>query len=112
MTVTATCLLESKDLEASQTTQLTAASAQTILIDKATITNHTSSSATVAINVVASGGAAAASNLVLQTKSIPAADTYLCPELVGQTLRPGDFVSTIAGTATALTMRISGRVVE
>jgi hypothetical protein len=36
-------------------------------------------------------------------------ETYLCPELVGQELDAGAFISTIASNATALTLRVSGR---
>jgi len=36
-------------------------------------------------------------------------ETYLCPELVGQVLESGGFISTLAGTASALTFTASGR---
>jgi hypothetical protein len=39
-------------------------------------------------------------------------ETYLCPELVGQALEPGGFISTIASAATALTLRVSGREIS
>jgi hypothetical protein len=46
---------------------------------------------------------------VLSAKNIVPGETYLCPELVGQILEPGGFISTIAGAATSLTIRASGR---
>jgi hypothetical protein len=36
---------------------------------------------------------------------------YTFPELVGQVLNRGDFISTLAGTASAINMRVSGREV-
>jgi hypothetical protein len=81
------------------------------IIDKFTISNDTASAATIDVHIVASGGAAGASNLVLATRSIAAGETYTSPELVGQILNSGDFISTVAGTATALVIRISGREV-
>jgi hypothetical protein len=47
--------------------------------------------------------------VVTQTKTIAAGATEVFPEQVGQILGPGDFISTLAGTASALVLRISGR---
>lgn len=110
MTTTSKCLLEAKYAENSQTTQFTSTGARTI-IDKFSVTNVTGLGATLAINVVANGGSASAANVILQTRTIQASETYLCPEIVGQVLNSGDFVSTIAGTASSLVIRASGREV-
>ena len=59
----------------------------------------------------ASGGSAGSSNVITYSKSIAAGDVYTFPELIGHTLQPGDIISTIAGTASALTIRASGREV-
>jgi hypothetical protein len=37
---------------------------------------------------------------------------YTFPEVVGQVLNSGGFISTIAGTASAINIRASGRVVS
>lgn len=110
MSVTAKTLLEAKQLENTQTTQYTAANVRAI-VDKATVTNTTAANVTIAVNVIQNGGAAGDGNLIIKAKTILPGETYLCPELVGQILDPGDFISTIAGAATSLTMRISGREV-
>ena len=102
-------LLEAKYAENSQTTQYTSTGVKTS-IDKFTVSNDTAVVATIAVNLVASGGAAGASNLVLTEKTVLPGDVYTCPELIGQILAPGDFISTIAGTASALVIRISGRI--
>jgi hypothetical protein len=108
MTVTAKCLVEAKYIETSQTTQYTAPTGTRTIIDKATATNDTGSPVTCDVNVVASGGSAGASNLVLSI-TVAAGTVDLCAALVGHVLQPGDFVSAIAGTATALVFRMSGR---
>ena len=110
MTVTAKCLLESKIAEAAQTTQYTATGVRTI-IDKVTGYNYTAGAVTLAINLVPSAGAAGAANLCV-LKTITAGETYTFPEVVGHVLNPGGFISTIAGAATSITIRMSGREVS
>jgi hypothetical protein len=62
--------------------------------------------------LVTTGGTAGASNLIIDTRTIVPDETYTCPELVGQTLDVGGFISTIAGAATSLTIRASGREIS
>lgn len=108
MTVQTKTLVASKQAENAQTTQYTAVNC-TAIIDKATITNTTAGNVTFSANVVTSAGAAGAANLVVNLRSIAPKETYALPELVGQVLLAGDFLSTIAGAATSLTLRVSGR---
>ena len=111
MAVTLKVLVPPKQLENSQTSQYTATNVRAV-IDKATITNTSGSNVTVSVNLVTVSGSAGASNLIIDTRTIVPDETYLCPELVGQVLEAGGFISTIAGTASALTMRVSGREVS
>jgi hypothetical protein len=108
MTVTVKVLIPAKQAENTQTTQYTATNCKTI-IDKFTVTNTTAGNVTISVNLVTSGGSAGASNLILDTRSIAPDECYTCPELVGQALESGGFISTIAGAATSLTIRTSGR---
>jgi hypothetical protein len=108
MTVTVKVLVPPLQLQATQTTQYTANNCKAI-IDKATITNTDTVNRTVSVNLVTVSGSAGNSNLVIDDKTIVPGETYLCPELVGQALEPGGFISTIASAATALTFRVSGR---
>lgn len=108
MTVTLSVLIEAKYAENAQTTQYTATNVKTV-IDKFSVSNDSGAVATIAINLVALAGSAGAANLILPTKSIADGEVYTCPELVGQALGEGGFISTIAGTATALVIRASGR---
>jgi hypothetical protein len=108
MAVTVKNIIPAKQAENSQTTQYTATGCRTI-IDKFTVTNTSAGNVTLAVNLVAAAGSAGVSNLILSAKNIVPGETYLCPELVGQVLEPGGFISTLAGAATSLTIRASGR---
>jgi hypothetical protein len=110
MTVTVKVLVPAKNVENSQTTQYTATGV-TAIIDKFTATNYSASAATISVNLVTVSGSAGNLNLITKTKTLQASEVYTFPELVGQVLGIGDFISTIAGTATAINMRVSGREV-
>jgi hypothetical protein len=110
MTVTVKVLVPAKYAEASQTTQYTSTGVTTI-IDKFTATNITASAATISVNLVTLADTAGNTNLITKTKSLQAAEVYTFPELVGQVLGAGDFISTIAGTGSAINIRVSGRQV-
>lgn len=108
MTVTSKALIPAKQAENAQTTQYTAVNCTTY-IDKFTITNTSSGNVTFSVNVVTVAGSPSSANLVINLRPIAPKETYTAPELVGQVLQPGDFISTIAGAATSLTIRASGR---
>jgi hypothetical protein len=110
MTVIVKNLVPSKDVANTQTTQYTATGVTTI-IDKFTATNYSATAATISVNLVTVSFSAGNSNLITKTKTLQPSEVYTFPELVGQVLNPGDFISTIAGTATAINMRVSGREV-
>jgi hypothetical protein len=110
MTVTVKVLVPAKNVENTQVTQYTATGV-TAIIDKFTATNYSGSAATISVNLVTVSGSAGNSNLITKTKTLQASEVYTFPELVGQVLGVGDFISTIAGTATAINMRVSGREV-
>jgi len=110
VTVQVKVLVPAKTVENSQTTQYTATGV-TAIIDKFTATNFTATAATISVNLVTVSGSAGNSNLITKTKTLQASEVYTFPELVGQVLGIGDFISTIAGTASAINMRVSGREV-
>jgi hypothetical protein len=110
MTVTVRVLIPAKIVPATQETQYTANGVTTI-IDKFTATNYSASAATISVNLVTVSGTAGDANLVTKAKTLQPSEVYTFPEIVGQVLRAGDFISTIAGTATAINMRASGREV-
>ena len=110
MTVTVKVLVPAKTAENTQTTQYTA-SGVTAIIDKFTATNYSATAATISVNLVTAAGSASDSNLIVKTKTLQPSETYTFPELVGHVLAPSGFISTIAGTASAINIRVSGREV-
>ena len=108
MTVTVKVLVPAKTAENAQTTQYTATGV-TALIDKFTATNYSGSAATISVNLVTAAGSAGNDNLIVKTKTLQPAETYTFPELVGAALMPSGFISTLAGTASAVNIRVSGR---
>lgn len=111
MTVTVKVLIPAKIAEATQTTQYTANGVTTI-IDKFTATNYSALAATLSVNLVTVSFSAGDANLITKTKTLQPSEVYTFPELVGQVLSPGAFISTLAGTATSINIRASGREVS
>ena len=110
MTVTVKVLVPAKTAEATQTTQYTATNVTTI-IDKFTATNYSATAATISVNLVTASGSASNNNLITKDKTLQPSEVYTFPEIVGQVLSPSAFISTIAGTASAINIRASGREV-
>jgi hypothetical protein len=111
MTVTVKVLIPAKTAESSQTTQYTATGVTT-LIDKFTATNYSAAAATISVNLVTSADTAGNQNLIVKTKTLQAGETYTFPEIVGAALASSGFISTLAGTATAINIRASGREIS
>lgn len=101
-------IVPSKIVENSQTTQYTATNVTTE-IGAIEVTNYSGGAVTISINLVTSGDTPGNQNLVIKTKSIAAGATYTFPELWGQYLMNGDYISTLASAATSLNIRISAR---
>jgi hypothetical protein len=111
MTVSVKVLIPAKIAEAAQTTQYTATGV-TAIIDKMTATNYSAAAATISVNLVTGASAAGSDNLIVKTKTLQPAETYTFPEIVGAALAASGFISTIAGTATAINIRASGREIS
>lgn len=110
MTVTVKTLVSSQIANSAQSTVYTA-NGVTAIIDKFTATNYSGSAATISVNLVNPSGSAGNANLIVKTKTLQPSETYTFPELVGHVLPPGGFISTLAGTAAAINIRVSGREV-
>lgn len=111
MAVTVINIIPRKQAEATQTAQYTADNVKAI-IDKFTATNTSANNVEFSCNLIASGGSASDSNLVIGSQVILPGETYLCPELIGQVLGSGGFISTLCDTASALTISASGREIS
>ena len=76
------------------------------------MTNYSAVAVTISVNLVVSGGTPGNGNLIVQTRSIAPGTTATFSELVGQILLSGTFISTLAGTAASINMRVSGREIS
>lgn len=112
MTVKAKALFEALQATAAAATQYTAPAGVQTIIDKFTGTNTTASPATLTVYLVAVSGTAGVTNTIVSAKTLAAGECYTFPEIAGHVLNPGDFISTLAGTAAAVTIRASGREVS
>lgn len=108
MTVVAKTLIPAKQAENVATTQYTAVLCKAV-IDKFTATNTAVANVTMTANLVTSGGTPGVANTIVAARAIAPGETYTFPELVGQVLEPGGFISTTASAAASLTIRASGR---
>ena len=111
MAVTISNIIPAKTAESTQVTQYTSAGVQTI-IDKFTATNYSAAAATISVNLVTAAGSAGNDNLIVKTKTLQPSETYTFPELVGHVIPNNGFISTIAGSASAINIRASGRLVS
>jgi len=109
--ITVKALIPAKTAENAQTTQYTASGVSAI-IDKFTATNFTATAATLSVNLVSGGDTPGNQNLIVKTRTLQAGETYTFPEVVGHTLLSGGYISTLAGTGSAITIRASGREVS
>lgn len=103
-------VLVSQQLAASETTQYTGPASSAVKITSATLTNTTASAVTVSVSVVKTGGTAGNANRVVSGYSLAAGDSAVLLELIGVFLGPGDLISAIAGTASAVAFVLSGVV--
>ena len=104
MAVNVKVLIPAKIAENTQVTQYTAQNVSAI-IDKFTATNYSAAAATLSVNLVTQFDSSGNQNLIIKNKTLLPSETYTFPELVGHVLQPGGFISTIAGTASAINIR-------
>lgn len=108
MAVVVKTLIPSKQAENFLTVQYSVSNGRTI-IDKFTATNTSGSNAGISVYLIQSGESAGPSNLIVDTRIIVPQETYTFPEIVGQVLDAGAFLSTNCSAASAITIRASGR---
>lgn len=110
MAVTILNIIPAKQAESTQTTQYTS-TAKTV-IDKFSVTNTSAAYVDFSCNLVKTGDSPGDDNLIIKERTIAPSETYLCPELAGQSLELNGYISTLASVATSLTISASGRLIE
>jgi hypothetical protein len=110
MAVAIKVLIPAKTAETAGTPQYVATNVSAI-IDKFTATNYSAAAATISVNLVEVSTTASNADLIVKNKTLLPSETYTFPEIVGHVLAPGGYISTTAGTASAINIRCSGREV-
>lgn len=95
-----------EQIDIANTTVYTCPSNNTSRIIKCTATNDTTTSVTLSVNKVPSGGSVSDTNLILNLKVLGSRETYECPEVVGQVLDAGDIISMIASVVSQVTVSL------
>ncbi len=95
----------------SDATVYTSPTSTTTIIDKFTVTNNDSSTHTLNVNIIPSGGTVGATNLIVSvmTIQVTASGPVDLTALQNQILAPGDMISVKASAGSVLVVRASGR---
>jgi hypothetical protein len=104
-------------LASTETTQYTVPASTWVTLKSCTICNTSVSVVGVSISLVKSGNTAGASSRVLAltlsapaTSGVAAGDSFEVTELSNHVMGPGDFISTLASTASVISFVLSGVV--
>jgi hypothetical protein len=108
MAITPRSLVDGTNLTDSAATFYTAPASTRAIIKKATFCNDHSSTVTVTINLVPSGGSAAYGNQITKTKALAAGETWSCPDVENHVLEAAGFISMVASVTAKVGVRISG----
>lgn len=79
----------------------------TAIISRAVFTNTTGSAVTITVGIT-TGGALSAAQTMISAQSVAAGAAYVSPELTSAVLPAGSVIRAYAGTASAITVEISG----
>ena len=111
MATTTTVLVGSKYLENVQTDKYIAVGVKAV-IDAVTLTNSGGTGANVTLQIVPVSSSASAANTMISSHYLSPGESYSCPEVVGQVLRPSEKLSGICTLASAVVIRVSGREIS
>ena len=109
MSITAKTLISAHFALSTDNPEYTVPASTKTIIDKFTFTNTDASARTVSVNIIPSGGAVGASNLILSAVSIAAGAVFDSAEMRNQILSTGDVISVKASAAGVVVIRASGR---
>ena len=98
---------EAQAIPAAETVVYTSPASIASIVNKFGGVNTSTTAIQVTVKVVPQGVSAAASHVLVNTRTLLAGESYGFPEIVGQTLNPGDFISVLP-SATGLNLRGSG----
>lgn len=109
MAVVAKPLVNAKFAASSANTEYTTPASTRTIIDKCTATNTTGGAVTLSVWLIPSGGSRGNSNKIIDAVSVPANTCKDFSELQNQILGTGDTIDILAGSATSINIKVSGR---
>lgn len=108
-TIVAKVLVPARYAVSSETVQYTATGKRTI-VDKMTATNNANAPVEFSVFTVPAGQSiTSAEARIINRREIAARATWLCPEVTGHVLEPGERLVTLASVSGSITIRASGR---
>lgn len=108
MARTAKVLAAGSQLTTSAATYYTVPVNTTTIIQAVVLCNTTAGPITATVHLVASGGSATASNMILSAKSLATNETYVVPGAAGMVLATGGTIQALAGSATSISIQAAG----
>lgn len=106
-TVTQTQLVATQLMPAVDTSYFTSGVNTTTKIGRAVFTNTSAAAVTITAGVTA-GVALVAGNTLISARSLAPGESYVSPELAGQVILAGSQIHGLAGTASVITLSVSG----
>ena len=90
----------------------TAPANTTSIVEAITATNKTGAAATVTVYLVASGGSADGTTIIIDNKNVPANSEIALDSVIGHTLITSGTIQALSDTATAVNLRTSVREIS
>jgi hypothetical protein len=109
MAISNEVLIPRKYAETVDTSQYESPSNTFTIIDKFTATNVGAAPVTISVNLPALSEGVANSNKVTSSRNLAPNEAYTFPEITGQILNPGGYISTIASIGSAVVISAAGR---
>jgi len=110
-TVNQVLLVAAQQLTGSDAVYYTAPANTTAKIGRAVFCNTTAGAVTVTAGIT-TGGALAAATEIISARVVAAGETYVSPELAGQVIPAGSVLRALAGSATSITVMVSGITIQ
>ena len=110
-TVNQALLVAAQQLTGSDAVYYTAPANTTAKIGRAVFCNTTGSAATITAGIT-TGVALAAGNEIISARTLAPGETYVSPELAGQVIPAGSTLRALSGTASAITVAVSGITIQ
>jgi hypothetical protein len=101
-------IIAGSQLTGSAATYYTAPANTKCVVRRLTLCNTSAGAVTATVHLVASGGSASDSNMIVKAHSLAASETYDCVSAEGHVIEAGGTIQALAGSAASITIVGSG----